>query len=393
MLQTVKENADILLGAQTREEDDRNRGIVRTSVVGILTNLLLTALKAVVGIFSNSIAIVLDAVNNLSDAASSIITIVGTKLAGKPADKKHPFGYGRIEYLSAMVISLIILYAGITSLVESVKKIVSPTTPDYSIPSLVIVASGIVVKIALGLYVKSRGRRFRSESLVNSGEDAMLDSIISAATLVAAIVYLAFGLSLESYLGAVISVVVIKSGIEMLMTTLSEILGERAEPSLAAKIKQTVNSFDGVHGAYDLILNNYGPDSFNGSIHIEVPDSYTAEKIDGLVRSIQTAVYEKHNVILTAIGVYSYNEKDTEAASMRNEILKIARSHKHVLQMHGFYLNRELKTIRFDLVVSFDSDDRRKVFIETVDEIKAKYPEYSVLAALDTDFSELEQSR
>ena len=292
-----------------------------------------------------------------------------------------------------MVISLIILYAGITSLVESVKKIVSPTTPDYSIPSLVIVASGIVVKIALGLYVKSRGRRFRSESLVNSGEDAMLDSIISAATLVAAIVYLAFGLSLESYLGAVISVVVIKSGIEMLMTTLSEILGERAEPSLAAKIKQTVNSFDGVHGAYDLILNNYGPDSFNGSIHIEVPDSYTAEKIDGLVRSIQTAVYEKHNVILTAIGVYSYNEKDTEAASMRNEILKIARSHKHVLQMHGFYLNRELKTIRFDLVVSFDSDDRRKVFIETVDEIKAKYPEYSVLAALDTDFSELEQSR
>ena len=336
-------------------DNQRNKGIIKTSIIGILANLLLSVCKVVIGLLSRSIAIVLDAVNNVSDAASSIITIIGTKLAGKAPDKKHPFGYGRIEYLSAMIISLIILYAGITSLVESVKKIINPQTPDYSFVSLIIIAVGIIVKIVLGLYVKARGKKYNSMSLENSGKDALLDSIISASTLLAAILYLIFGVSLEAWLGGIISILIIKSGCEMLIETLSEILGERAEASLVLDIKKTIKSFKDVSGAYDLVLNNYGPDSFNGSVHIEIPDTYTAEQIDALTRNIQYEVYNKHKVLLTAIGVYAFNTKSAEAVKIRDNIAQIVKKYENVLQFHGFYDDEVAKTLRFDLVMSFDS--------------------------------------
>ena len=155
----------------------RDKIIVRASIIGIVVNLLLAAFKAAVGFISGSIAIVLDAVNNTSDAASSLITIIGTKLASKQPDRKHPYGHGRVEYLSAMIISAIVLYAGITSLIESIKKIITPTEPDYKVASIVIVSVAIVVKLLLGTFVKRTGDKVNSDSLVNSGKDALLDSI------------------------------------------------------------------------------------------------------------------------------------------------------------------------------------------------------------------------
>ena len=370
------------------QEGQRNKTIIRTSFIGIGANLLLAAFKAAVGLISNSIAVVLDAVNNLSDAASSVITIVGTKLAGREPDKKHPFGYGRIEYLSAMIISLIVLYAGITSFTESVKKIIAPQTPDYSWVTLTVIAAGVLVKIFLGRYVKGVGERVNSDSLVNSGEDARLDAVISAATLAAAGIYLAFGLSLEAWLGAVISIIIIKSGVEMLRDTLSKILGERADAELARDIKRTVCSFPGVSGAYDLILHNYGPDAYNGSVHIEVPDTYSADELDELIREITLEVLKEHHVILTAVGVYSVNTKDARVVEIRQKIRDCVFAHDHILQMHGFYLNEEKKTIRFDVIVSFDAPDRRAVYAQVVQDVQKLYPDYQLMVAMDTDFSE-----
>ena len=372
----------------SRQEAAREKTIVRTSVIGILANVLLAGFKAAVGVLTHSIAIVLDAVNNLSDAASSFITIIGTKLAAREPDKKHPFGYGRIEYLSAMIISVIVLYAGITSFIESVKKIIHPETPDYSVAALVIVAVGVLVKIFLGRYVKGVGEKVNSDSLVNSGKDATLDSIISASTLVAAIIFLATGLSLEAWLGAVISLIIIKSGVEMLRETLSEILGERADGKLAREIKKTVLSFHDVSGAYDLILHNYGPDTFNGSIHIEVPDTCSASDLDELIRSITMKVYSEHHVALTAIGVYSVNTKDEHIKAMRETIRKAVMEEEHVLQMHGFYVNEEKKTIRFDVVIGFDAPDRHAVHKAVIDKVQALFPEYTLQIAMDIDFSD-----
>ncbi len=372
-----------------RMADEREQIIVRTSIIGIAANVLLAVFKAVIGFMSNSIAIVMDAVNNISDAGSSLITIIGTKLAGREPDKKHPFGYGRIEYMSAMIISFIVLYAGITSLIESVKKIIDPDTPEYSITSLIIVGVAVLVKIALGRYVKAVGKKVNSASLVNSGEDATLDSVISASTLVAAVIFIIFHISLEAWLGAVISLVIIKAGFEMLKETVSQILGERNDPDLTGSIKKTVAGFPGVQGAYDLVLNNYGPDSWNGSVHIEVPDTYSAEQLDRLIRSIQEKVYEEYNVVLTAIGVYSVNTKDENIIKAKKEIQEIVLSHQHILQMHGFNMDKEEKSIRFDIVVSFNAKNRRDVYRDVIEDVQKNYPDYQIKIAMDTDFSEV----
>ena len=373
---------------QVSEGNSREKTVVRTSIIGIIANVFLAGFKAFVGLMTNSIAITLDAVNNISDAGSSIITIVGTKLAGREPDKKHPFGYGRIEYLSAMIISVIVLYAGITSFVESVKLIINPETPDYNTISLVIVAVAVVVKILLGRYVKSVGVKVNSDSLINSGEDATLDSIISASTLVAAGVFLIFHISLEAWLGAVISIVIVKSGIEMLRETISHILGERNDSELAKSIQNTVLSFPDVQGAYDLVLNNYGPDNWNGSIHIEVPDTYSADRLDQLIREITMKVLCEHHVILTAIGVYSMNTKDEDIIRAKEKVQNIVFAHEFVRQMHGFYLLKDQKTMRFDIVISFEAKDRKAVYSVVVDDVQKAFPDYELQVTMDTDFTE-----
>jgi len=371
-----------------KAEGSREKTIIKTSIIGIIANVFLAGFKAVIGLMTNSIAIVLDAVNNISDAGSSLITIVGTKLAGREPDKKHPFGYGRIEYLSAMIISVIVLYAGITSFVESVKQIIHPETPEYNTVSLIIVAVAVAVKILLGRYVKGVGVKVNSDSLINSGEDATLDSIISASTLAAAVIFLIFHISLEAWLGAIISLVIIKSGIEMLRETISRILGERNDKELARAIHDTVVSFPDVQGAYDLVLNNYGPDTWNGSIHIEVPDTYSADQLDQLIRSIQMSVFAQHHVILTAIGVYSVNTRDEEIVQAKRQVEEIVLSHEHVRQMHGFYLTKDEKKMRFDIVISFDARDRKTLYNEIVADVQKAFPDYELQVAMDTDFTE-----
>ncbi len=367
---------------------DRNKKIIRTSIIGIAANCLLASFKAVIGGVTGSIAIALDAVNNLSDALSSVITIIGTKLAGKAPDRKHPLGYGRIEYLSSAIISVIVLYAGITSFVESVKKIISPDTPDYSVASLIIVAAAVVVKIVLGTYVKKVGRSVNSDSLVASGEDAMLDSVISFSTLVAAILFIKFGVSLEAYLGAVISVVIIKAGVEMLRDSLSQILGERMNADFTQDIKKTVAAFPEVYGAYDLTLHNYGPDRYVGSVHVEVPEDISISELDTLGRRIAETVYEKHGVIIEAVGIYSRNSDSSRAGKLRSEISQIVLGFEHVKQIHGFYLDEERKKIAFDMVVTFDAKDRLELRENVIARLKETYPGYEFAIALDRDISD-----
>lgn len=367
---------------------NRNKTIVRTSIIGIVTNVFLAAFKAFVGLLSNSIAIVLDAVNNLSDALSSLITIVGTKLAERPADKRHPFGYGRIEYMSALIISAIVLYAGITSLVESVKKIINPETPDYSTVTLIIVAVGVITKIVLGRYVKSIGEKVNSDSLVDSGKDAMLDALLSFSTLVAAIIFIMSKLSLEAYLGVIISIFIIKSGIEMLSETMNRILGERADIDLSKAIKATVCSVPGAIGAYDLVLHDYGPEQIVGAVHVEVSDELSAKEIDELIRNVTDEVLKEHGVFLEAVSIYAQNDNDDNLKKIRDDIATVALSHDHVIQMHGFYFDEEKKTIQFDLVVDFETNDPVSVYEETVKDVQSKYPDYKLITALDRDTSD-----
>ena len=359
--------------------------IIRASIIGIITNLFLVAFKAVIGILSNSIAVILDAVNNLSDALSSIITIIGTKLSSRLPDKKHPLGHGRIEYISAMLVSGIVLYAGITAAVESVKKIITPEKADYSITSLIIIAVAVVVKIILGRYITQQGKKVNSGSLIASGSDAMFDAVLSLSVLGSAIIYLLSGLSLEAYVGVVISIVIIKSGVEMMSETLDEILGVRADKETTDEIKKLICEEPEVRGAYDLIMYNYGPDKNYASVHIELPDTMTVKELDKLTRKIELNVYHKTGVVLTGVGVYSYNTGNNEAAKLQNDIRKRVLAHDWAMQVHGFYV--ENNNIRFDVVMSFDIDSKEGLKI-IYDELAKAYPEYNFQIAPDVDVSD-----
>lgn len=366
----------------------REKTIVRTSILGILANVFLAAFKAVIGITANSVAIISDAVNNITDALSSVITIVGTKLAGKAPDKKHPMGYGRIEYLSALIVSAIVLYAGITTVVDSVKKIIHPEEVNYSIISLIILAAAVVVKLVLGAYTKAKGKKVNSGSLVASGQDAFQDAILSASVLVTAIIYLIWGIKLEAYVGAIIGLFIVKAGIEMILEAVNEMLGQRADAELSKGIKATISQEDAVHGVYDLFINNYGPDKNVASVHVEVDDTMTAHDIDTLTRKLQAEVYKEHGVILQAVGVYSVNTGDNEASKIRQDIRRMVLDHEDVLQMHGFYIDIDTKQITFDIVLDFSVKDRSARCAEIKKEVEAAYPDYNIFIALDVDLAD-----
>lgn len=381
-----KEKAQVMENI-VQESINRDKVIVKTSIIGIVTNIFLVIFKATIGLLSNSIAVILDAVNNLSDALSSVITIIGTKLANKLPNKKHPLGYGRIEYMSAMLVSAIVLYAGITSVIESIKRIIHPEPSDYSIISLIIIAVAVVVKILLGKYVKSQGKKVNSGALIASGADAMFDAILSASVLASAIIYFTTKISLEAYVGVIISGVIIKAGIGMMMDTLNDILGKRADAETTKQIKQLLVEEPEVRGTYDLIIHNYGPNKNLASVHLELPDTMTVEQVDVLTRKLQTKVYHKTGVILAGTGVYSYNTKNDEASKIRNKVQEIVMAYNWVLQMHGFYADISAKTIRFDIVMSFEIDVKEGLKI--INEQLAKiYPEYKFQIVPDVDVSD-----
>ena len=368
-------------------QTDRGALIVRTSLIGVAVNVLLAAMKAAVGLLSNSIAVVLDAVNNLSDALSSVITIVGAKLSARRPDKKHPLGYGRIEYLSAMIVAALVLYAGLTALTESVKKIISPEEAEYSLLSLILIAAAVIAKLVLGRYVKAQGKKADSDALIASGSDASFDAILSASVLLCAILYKLTNISLEAYVGVVIALFIIKSGIEMMLDTVNDVLGARTDPELSRKIKSLVSEEENVRGAFDLVLNNYGPGKNYGSVHIEVPDTLTAVDIDRMTRSIQARVFRETGVVLTGVGVYSYNTQDAESREIRQTVTRAVMAHEGVLQVHGFYIDKPSRTMRFDLVFSFDVDSQ-KALEAIYAELGALYPDYSILIAPDLDLSD-----
>lgn len=369
-------------------KNSRERVVIKTSIISILSNIVLAGFKAFVGFLANSIAVISDAVNNLSDALSSIITIVGTKLASKAPDKKHPYGYGRIEYMTSFIVSAIVLYAGITALVESVKKIIHPEVADYSTITLIILVAGIVVKFVLGLYVKKKGKDVNSDSLVASGSDALNDAILSISVLTSAIIYMIFHISLEAYVGILLSIVIIKSGIELIRESVDNMLEVRIEGDLSKKIKREVTKEKDVQGAFDLVLNNYGPDKYLGSIHIEVADTLSVADVDRISRRITANVMEKYGVILHTIGVYSVNTKDKNVIKAQKEIYKLVFSHKGILQLHGFYIDMENKSISFDIIIDFKIKDRKELYKQIYDEVQEKYKDYKINITLDIDASD-----
>ena len=366
---------------------DRDALIIRASVIGTAVNLALAGIKAAVGLAAHSIAVTLDAVNNLSDALSSVITILGTRLSAKLPDKKHPLGYGRVEYLSATVVAALVLYAGLAALYESVRRILVPETSEYTALSLVMIGLAVGAKLILGRYVKKQGEAVGSDSLRASGTDALSDAILSASVLVCALIRTLTGLSLEAYIGAVIAVFIIRAGVGIIRETISEILGQRTDPELSRKVKELICREEGVFGAYDLFLNNYGPDRYYGSVNVEVADSATAAELDRMSRHIKGRVYWQTGVTLTGIGVYSRNTTDPAVVRLREAVENYVLSRDEVVQVYGFDISAEAREVHFYVVLNFGLDYKSEL-AKITEDLRGLYPEYSFKLAPHVDISD-----
>ena len=372
------------------DEKIREKEIVKTSFIGIIGNFFLVAFKAFVGIIAGSIAIIMDAVNNFTDALSSIITIIGTKLAGKRPNKKHPYGYGRIEYITSTLIAMLILFAGFMAIYESIKSIIdyftNGTMPTFEIYSIVIIASAIFVKVLIGLFFRHKGKKIDSDALSASGIDALFDSILSTGTLVGMFVAKYLGYYIEGYLGIIIGLFILKSGFEVLKEALSSIIGDRFDKEYITNIKNDILSVNGVNGCYDLILNSYGHNKNIGSIHIGVDDKLTAKEIQEVERNITMLMYTKYNTIMT-IGIYAENYSDDFTKDTYSKVLEIIKKYPYILQTHGFYIDNDNKIISFDLVISFDDDNPLDTINKIKEESESLFNDYQIIINFDQDFS------
>lgn len=364
---------------------EREEKIIKTGIIGVVTNLALAFLKIMIGLLANSLTLVLDAVNNTSDVLSSLVTIVGAKVGAKRPDKEHPLGHGRSEYIAAFLISGFIFYAGIASFVESVKRIIYPLTPEYSYITLCIIVLAIITKISLAYYVRKVGIATGSESLKAAGDDAFNDALVSGGTLVAGISNILFSWTfVEGYLGLLISIFYINTGVQALRANTSMLLGERVKLEIAASVQKIIENVQGVLGAYDLTFTDNGPGKLQASVRIEVDNSMCAREIDDLSRRIEKNVYEATGIPVMAVGIYALCQNDRE---LQKQISKIILNYPAVLQVHGFRISD--KQLRCDIVISLSEKNREQIFAQIKEDLGKRYPKYELNLTLDGDISDI----
>ena len=350
-------------------------------------NLFLVIFKGLVGFISNSIAIIIDALNNLSDMFSALVTIIGTKLSHKAPDREHPYGHGRIEYITATIIAVIIFLAGLSSFKESITKIIEPVKAEYAWYTLLVIAIAIFIKFFFAGYCKKVGKKINSQSLVATGIDAYSDSAIAFSTLIGALVSIYYGINIEGYLGIIISFMILKSAYEIIKETFNSMIGERPDPELTKKIKATINKYEEVRGVYDLMLHSYGPNNIVGSAHIEIDDELSAKQIDVLTRRITGKLYNEYGIVFT-IGIYASNNSG-KSGEIKNYLKKlIEEESSEITQLHGFYVDDEEKSIAFDLMLDFECKDKEAVKSDIIEKLKKKYPEYKYYVVLDSNISD-----
>lgn len=376
-----------LFALKDSENYSRFKDIILTSVIGIVVNVALGVIKIIVGSIANSVAVISDAVNNFADSVSSLVTIVAMAISGKGANRKHPFGFGRIEYFSSIIIAVLVLFTGGQFLVESVKKILHPEATSYTTVTLVLLVIAIVAKILLGLYTKRSGKKLNSPNLIASGQDALSDAIITGVTLVAAVVSLIWpNLHIDGWVGALVSIFVLKAGLEILLDVVSKLMGERPSLELADQIMDEILSTEGVIGAYDLILHNYGPNVFIGDVNLELEDTMTIEDAYVITKPLNVRILRDYGVFMY-FGFYSVNTKDPEIVAMRNFVTEHALAMEDVLQIHAFYVNKERKFMSFDVVFDFACKDQYAVEQKLRRIVKEQYPDYRVEMLPDKDFT------
>ncbi len=369
-----------------RQDPDSREGIIAgTSGLGILVNLLIAAVKVILGLLANSIAIISEGINNASDALTSVLTLVGTKLAGKKPDAKHPFGYGRIEYLTSLIIAILILVTGFEVLTGAIDLIFNPEEMDISIVAIAAVAISAVIKFFLGIFTIKQGKRADSLALTAVGLDCRNDSFVSVITILSAVIFLVFDFSIDAYVGIFTSILIIKAGLEVLKDTVSELLGRPGEEELAKKLYREIRNTEGVLGAADMMLHNYGPDAYSGSVNIEIDHEKTVGEVYEILHALQLRIMHEYDVTMV-FGIYAVDNDHEEVKLIRKTIADFVVGHEHVKSFHAVYLDPNSPKIYCDLIVDYELKDWDALREEFIAYMAEHYPENEIVLTVETEF-------
>ena len=364
---------------------------ILSSCVGIVCNVLLFAAKLAIGMLMNSLAIMADAFNNLSDAASSIISFVGVKMAGKPADKEHPFGHGRIEYIAALIVAFLVIEVGITCLQSSFEKLFHPEAIAFDWISFGILLLSVGVKLWMSLFNRKLGKRIDSKVMLATAADSAGDVIVTSATLASILICYFTSVNIDAFTGLAVSVLVIWSGISIARDTLEPLIGQRPDPELYRQIQEMVESYDGIVGTHDLIIHNYGPNRSMASIHAEVPRETDIEVSHEIIDRVEREVARKLNIFLV-IHMDPVEIHDEKVLAVKAKLNGVIRALDPDLTFHDFRVvnGQEQINLIFDLVIpfSYSQDEVDKVVHQVKSLMKEVDGRYQCVITVDKNYLE-----
>lgn len=391
MLSKTLINKFIKNSSNIKDKKVRNSYGYLAGIVGIIVNVLLFMIKFFVGFFTNSIAITADAFNNLSDSGSSLITVFSFKLSSKPADREHPFGHGRIEYLSALIVSFLVLLVGIEFIKTSISRIMNPVPLKSTIFSILLMIGSILVKIWLGYFYNFLGSSINSNTLKASAKDSFADVITTSVILFSLISSNLFNFPIDGYIGVIVSIFIIYSGFSLIKETINPLLGEAPSEELVENIKNTLLSYENILDTHDLIVHNYGPGRIFASIHAEVPSNISLVQIHETIDKAEKEIGSELNILLV-IHMDPVNIHCEEVKKDKEMLLNILKNYVEVKSIHDFRVvgEGEIKNLIFDLVIklnkNFSKENENELINNIIKDIKKIHPHYSSIITIDKDF-------
>ena len=386
---------ELLVKLFVKNKDDIEDRAVRTSygslsgIVGIICNVLLFALKLIIGIIINSVSVMADGFNNLSDAASSVISFIGVKLAGRPADKEHPFGHGRLEYITALAVSFLILQVAFTLFKSSFKKVLNPEAVIFNPILLGILVLSILVKVWLMVFNRKLGKKIKSTVMLAAAADSMGDILVTSVTVISAIIAGLTGWKIDGYMGIVVSIFVMLSGIRIVKDTLEPLLGQAVDRELYKKLSSFVENYPGIVGTHDLIIHSYGPSHRMATIHAEVPNDIDFEMAHETIDKIERDVLEIMDIFLV-IHMDPREMNDAMVIEKRDRVTHIIRSLDEKASIHDFrVVNGEFQiNLIFDLVIphAYTIEDEQRLLKKIVDEVRKHDTRYNCVITLENSY-------
>ncbi len=358
--------------------NERTTGIIRYNLLGIAINLFLAVIKIIVGIIIEAHAIILDGVNSISDIVSSAIAIMASYLAEKRSNSAHPFGYGRLEYLCSFVVTMAIMYVGVSTIISTIKAIIDPhDPPSYNTIAIIIMIVSFILKLSYGLLMRKKGSDLSSTAMIATGTDSLGDSLFSLAVLVAIVVYRLTGLDIEHYLCIFSSLMILFTGVSIIRECTTKILGERIDPEEKKKIVNMIAEYDEVLNVSNLVLHNYGEGHLIGSVDIEVDGKMMAEQISMLSRRIINKA-RKMGVVITSVGISGTDLSDPEALKIQDEIADISTRYDGIKKVNAFTIDLNNKIISFYAVPDYSVKDREEDIEAFRKELKKRFPDYHI---------------